>query len=115
MRKFHYSMTPERWLGVILVALAVLTVFFVSVQTSRLNEVTDCQAEYNDAYTDALRDRTAAAARERKAQRKMLVSFLSAERQLTEAEGRKIFDEYLTVLDEADRERTQAPIPRNRC
>jgi hypothetical protein len=109
-----HRMSFERWLGIIIVTLSVMSVIYVAIQTARLNDVTVCQAEYNDAYTTAIQERSMAARRERQAQREMLLAFLGGE-SLTPAEGRAVFDRYLAALDEADQVRDSADIPTRRC
>lgn len=113
MRKLA-GMTFERWVGVFLIVLSVLTVSYSVVQTSRLGDVTECQAQYNEAYTAALKDRTKAAAKERRAQRDLLTTLLSG-RPLTPDQARAEFNKYLGVLNDADHQRDSAPIPTNRC
>lgn len=113
MKLRTFGLTPQRLFGVVLVAMSVLSVIFVAVQTERVRAVTECQAEYNDAYTKSLVQRSNAARRERQAQRDFLTSFLTA--RLTEAQGRAVFEKYLGSLDAADREREAAKIPVRRC
>lgn len=105
--------TPQRILGAVLVIMSVISVSVVAVQTERLSEVTECQAEYNSAYTKGLEQRSNAARRERQAQRDFLTSFLT--KRLTEAQGRAVFERYLNSLDSADREREAARVPKRRC
>ena len=57
----------ERTFGVVLVVLSVLSVIGVGIQTYRLNHITSCQAAYNQRYTEALQQRSDAAATERQA------------------------------------------------
>jgi len=103
----------ERWLGIILIAMSIASVIVVAVQTQRLSDVTSCQATYNEAYTQALQQRSSAARSERQAQRILLTTLLG--HKPTPQEARDAFDKYLSTLDEADRERDAAAIPMRRC
>lgn len=103
----------QRALGVILVLLSLATIVLVAAQTTRLSNTTECQAEYNSAYTKALQDRSEAARQERAAQRTLLVTLLSGP--IPPEQARKAFDAYLASLDASDRERDSAPIPNLRC
>lgn len=103
----------EKALGVILIALSIASVIFVAIQTSRLSNVTECQASYNDAYTHAIQVRSDAARSERQAQRELLLTVLNP--QIPVEQKRAAFDRYLKKLDEADSVRDAAEIPTRRC
>lgn len=103
----------ERLVGIILVALSIASVIFVAVQTVRLSDATDCQSQYNDAYTTAIQERSSAARKERAAQRELLLTLLGG--QVTPEQGRAAFDKYLKILDQADQARDEAAIPTRRC
>jgi hypothetical protein len=105
--------TAERWLGAIIVAMSMITIIIVAVQTERLSDATECQAEYNDAYTKGIQQRASAARSERQAQRTYLNALLNGA--TTEAEARDATDEYLASLDRADRTREAAAIPTRKC
>lgn len=110
----HRTRKPrtEQLFGVVLVVLAVLSVVGVGLQTWRLNEATTCQAAFNDAYTEALRKRTSAAATERNAQRELLLTMLN---QPTPDKARDALQTYLDSLARADQVRTDAQIPTRKC
>lgn len=99
-------------LGAVLVVLAVASVITVTLQTVRLNDVTSCQAEWNDSYQAALRQRADAAATERAAQRELLTLMLQ---QPTRQEARAALHRYLESLEDADNEREDARIPKRAC
>lgn len=103
----------QRWIGIIIVALALASVIAVAVQTTKLHEITECQAEYNNAYTKAIEARSLAARNERQAQRDLLLTLLSGP--TTPEQRRAAFDEYLKKLDEADLVRDKAQIPDRTC
>lgn len=113
LKRWRDRATRQRWLGVILIALSIASVISVAVQTQRLSDATECQTEYNRAYTTAIKQRGDAAREERAAQRKLLTTLLGEA--VTPAEGRAAFDEYLSTLDAVDRERDAAAIPTRRC
>lgn len=113
MRPVHLRMSPQRWVGVILVVLSLMTIILVAVQTARLNSSTACQAAYNDAYTKSIQQRADAARNERKAQRELLQTFFSGP--TTPEQRRAAFEKYLASLDEADQQREAATIPTRRC
>lgn len=102
-----------RALGVVLVALAIASVTSVAVQTVRLGDVTQCQAEYNDAYGKAILARANAARNERQAQRELWRTVLNP--QIPVDDKRAAFEKYLKTLDEADRVREAAELPTRRC
>lgn len=103
----------QRWIGVVLVALSIASVVVVAVQTARLSDVTTCQAQYNDAYTLAIKGRSQAARDERQAMRELLLTFLSGP--TSPEQARAALDDYLKKLDEADQVRDQAQIPDRKC
>ncbi len=103
----------ERVLGVILIVLSVASVIFVAVQTSRLSDVTECQAEYNEAYANAIHARYDAARAERASQRQLWLTVLNT--QIPIEQKRQAFETYLKALDEADRVRDKAELPTRRC
>jgi hypothetical protein len=103
----------QRWLGVILVALSIGTIFLVAAQTSRLGEVTECQANYNAAYATAIQQRSIAARNERQAMRNLLTIVLDPH--ISVEEKRAAFPIYIQALDEADRVRDAADLPTHRC
>ncbi len=103
----------QRAFGVILVALAVLSVTFVGIQTVRLGNVTECQAKYNDAYAKAISARSNAARSERQSQRQLWITVLDPK--IPVDEKRAAFTVYLEALDAADRVRDRAEIPTRRC
>lgn len=103
----------QQWLGFILVILSLASVILVAIQTTRLNNATNCQAAFNDAYTRAVKERADAAKDERQAQRELLMTFFSGP---TTAEQRlAAFNKYLASLDKADEQREAALIPTRRC
>lgn len=111
---------PRKALGYLLIGLSVASVIIVAVQTirlndasARLNDVTSCQAEYNQSYTSAIKGRSEAARQERQAQRKLLTTLLGMH--VTEAQGRAAFDEYLKALDKSDDARDRAALPTQKC
>lgn len=103
----------EKALGIILVALSIASVIFVAVQTSRLSNVTECQAGYNEAYGKAIQARADAARDERHAQRDLWTTFLNP--QIPVEEKRAALVRYLKTLDEADHVRETAKLPTRRC
>lgn len=103
----------EKAFGVILIALSVFSVIFVAIQTSRLSDVTECQAEYNEAYGNAIKARSNAARDERQAQRQLWLTVLN--QQIPVEQKRAAFETYLKALDEADRVRDKAELPTRRC
>lgn len=107
------STVAQRSIGVVLVLLSLASVIVVAVQTARLSDVTECQAQYNDAYTTAIEARSGAARSERQAMRELLMTFLSGP--TTPEQGRAAMDKYLKKLDEADQVRDQAQIPNREC
>lgn len=107
------KMSFDRALGVILIVLAVASVIFVAIQTARLSDVTECQAQYNDAYGKAIQARSNAAREERQAQRELWTTVLN--QQIPVEQKRAAFEHYLKKLDEADQVRDEAKLPTHRC
>ena len=114
-RLYHFFTTPAfvRAIGVILVALSIASVAVVAFQTSRLSDVTECQAAYNQAYTVAIQARANAARAERAAQRTLWTTFLNAA--IPVEEKRAALVRYLKTLDEADHVRETVKLPTRRC
>lgn len=113
MTKPSTKVSFQQALGVIIIALSVASVIFVAVQTARLGTVTECQAEYNEAYGKAILARSNAARGERQAQRELWTTVLNT--QIPVEQKRKAFESYLKKLDEADRVRDEAKLPTRRC
>lgn len=107
------STLVQKWIGVVLVVLSLASVIVVAVYSSRLADVTECQAQYNDAYTKAIEARSFAARDERQAMRELILTFLG--RPITPQEARAAMDRYVKKLDEADLARDRAQIPDRRC
>lgn len=103
----------DRALGIIIIVLAAVSVTFVAVQTMRLSDVTECQAEYNEAYTEAIKARSEAAREERQAQRVLWTTVLNAEIPVEQKVA--AFQVWLKSLDTADRARDRAVLPTRRC
>jgi hypothetical protein len=103
----------QRWAGVIIIALSLASVIAVAVQTTKLHDITACQAQYNDAYTRAIEARSLAARNERQAMRELLLTFLGGP--ITPDQARAAMDLYLKKLDEADLVRDKAQIPSRKC
>jgi len=108
-----FRRTFERWFGVGLIVLSVLSVIAVSIQVVRLGDVTECQAQYNDAYTHAISARSSAARQERAAMRDLLLTVIGEA--TTPEQGRAAIDKYLNALDAADLVRDNAQIPSRKC
>lgn len=102
----------EKALGAIIIALSIASVTFVAIQTSRLSDVTECQAGYNEAYGKAIQARANAARDERHAQRDLWTTFL---KQIPVEEKRAALERYLKTLDAADHVREIAKLPTRRC
>lgn len=71
-----------------------------------------CQSHLNDAFRDALTQRTDAASAERAAQRTFLTSLTQNS---TPAQAQKAYGDYLAALDAADRDRANNPLPAPSC
>lgn len=106
-------MSFDRALGIIVIALSIVSVSFVAVQTMRLSDVTECQSAYNDAYTTAIQARSEAARDERQAQRVLWTTVLN--QQIPVDQKVAAFHVWLKSLDTADRARDKAAIPTRRC
>lgn len=100
--------------GFLLIILAVISVATMSVSLNSQARVVECQATFNQAFADALTERTNAAAQERGAQRALLNSMLDPN--ATGESRRAALETYDRVLAEADANRSENPIPaRPRC
>ena len=103
----------QKWVGVVLIMLSLASVIVVAVYSSRLADVTECQAQYNNAYTKAIEARSLAARNERQAMRQLLLTFLGGP--ITPEQARAAMNTYLTRLDAADLVRDKAQIPARKC
>lgn len=107
----------ERVIGLVVVVLATITMVVAVSVNSRLERVISCQAQFNSEYGAALTERTQAADQERAAQRKLLVTILSAppsDPPTRAALSRQAMSEYINALNSADSRRNQNPLPHQR-
>ena len=96
-------------LAVNTISVVLLAVFLVTTaQNQRL--VNQCYQAQVDALTSWADTAVDAGRSDRQAQRELLLT-----RSATPEEGRAALDRYLAQLDEADRTRTTAPVPAQRC
>jgi len=96
-------------LAVNTISVIVLSVFLITnAQAQR--QVNECYQTQVDALTAWANAATQASRNDRQAQRELLLTRAS-----TPEEGKSALDRYLAKLDEADRTRTTAPVPAQRC
>lgn len=100
--------------GVLLLILAVISVSTMSVSLTSQERVVECQARFNEAFSNALRERVDAANQERAAQRQMLSAVLDPNG--TRETRLAALESYDKSLAEADTNRSENPLPdRPRC
>lgn len=109
----EWSTLIQKWIGVVLVVLSLASVIVVAVYSSQLAGITECQSQYNAAYTKAIEARSLAARNERQAMRELLLTFLGGP--ITPEQARAAMDDYLKKLDAADLVRDRAQIPARKC
>lgn len=99
--------------GLLFAAILGQSVYLITYVREQ-REVVDairCQTELNTQFRIALKLRTDAATREREAQRELLTGPPARD----PATARERVQNYLNVLDEADRERDANPLPQDSC
>lgn len=99
--------SSDRYLGLVVVLIAVLTMFTAVSANVHLEHATACQAQFNQTYRDALAQRTDAATEEREAQRQLVIAVSDAD----PGNNRAALDAYRSVLDRADAQRSANPVP----
>lgn len=99
-----------------LIMLGVHTLAVITLSVFLVTNVRD-QREVNECYQDVVNDIVVwadaavdAGRTDRQAQRELLWA-----QRATGADGQASFDRYIAQLDEADRTRTTAPVPAQRC
>lgn len=106
--RFRDYLTFDRIIGWVIIVMAIVSVATVSYAVNRQQQAVTCQADYNTAFVAALKTRTEAAAADRQAQRDLLTGMVTARDPVT---SRKLIDQYLHKLDEADNQRDDNPLP----
>lgn len=100
--------------GVVLLILAVVSVSTMSVSLSAQERVVECQSRFNEAFSNALRERIDAAKNERGAQRDLISAML--DQNASPDTRRQALETYDQKLAEADTNRSENPLPdRPRC
>lgn len=112
VNRFRTVLTFDRLVGWVIIVMAVVSVATVSYTVSRQQQLVTCQADYNSAFSAALKERTEAAAADRQAQRDLLTGMVTARDPAT---SRALIDAYLHKLDEADNQRDDNPLPQRTC
>ena len=109
--------SAQRVTGAVLILLAVASVTIGSIsnvrlnaQTDRLSRITECQSAYNRAYASGLQERVDAAARDREAQRRLLLSLRNPAAD-ADAEVRLFIEQNRL----ADVQRASSPLPFEQC
>lgn len=98
-----------RVLGVAMIALAIITVVQGHLASSRLADVTDCQAEYNNQFSKVMTLRVDLADQDRKALQNMLVQLY---RQRGSEQARlKTFQRWVRTVERTERQRQLNPLP----
>lgn len=95
-------------------AIGILLLVLCGYTLWQSAKVTDCQQDFNIAFAQKLKERTAAAAGERQAQREMLDAILDPAG--TAASRSAALISWRAALDSADRKRDANPLPEDpRC
>lgn len=112
----------RRLIGVALVVVSIFGVTAVAIQTYRLGQAIECQADYNRAFASALAARTESARVERENERNLWLAFLAnapREPGQQNPEGRdasiKALNNYLAGLERGNRDRRESPLPTRKC
>lgn len=99
--------SSDRFVGLVVVAVAVITMIAAVSANVHLEHATACQAQFNQTYRDALAQRTDAATEEREAQLQLVIAVSDAD----PGNNRAALDAYRAVLDRADGQRAANPVP----
>lgn len=95
----------QRVIGLVVIVMAVITMITSVSVNLRLERVTQCQAQFNADYRQALAERVDAANQEREAQRILIVSITRG------TDDQQALNGYLSALDAADANRRENPLP----
>lgn len=101
--------TATRWLGVIVILLAVASVIQGVVTQRRLSDVTECQAEFNAEFAEVLTLRADLAEEDRVALQSMLIGIYRVREDDAAQEER--FREYVEQIQASNEEREDHPLP----
>lgn len=109
-RRRHTSRAAQRWVGVAITVLAVATVVQGVIATQRLNDVSHCQAAYNERFAAATKTRAQLAEDDRVALNNLLLS-LYRQREATEQQRLATFEQWVEETERNQRERAKTPLP----
>ena len=94
----------SRWLGGFVAILAIAVAIQSYLAQRELSEVTECQTEYNQQFSEALRLRTQLATEDRLALQNMLIT-LYQKRDATQEERAEIFARWVRSTQETEEQR----------
>lgn len=96
-------------LGILILIMSTYTMISGVVSAQHDRQVTACQAQLNDAFREALIQRSDAATQERSEQRRLLLIQLNPSSSIPERKQAII--DYVGSLDAADKQRNDFPLP----
>ena len=112
------DVVQTRGFGAIIFVLAVATMAVAGYTLTKQGDLLDCQTAYNQAYSNALQQRTEAAAADRVATRDMVATIAGIE-SVPAADRREVYQNalatFLTRTKTADAQRMANPLPSARC
>lgn len=100
-------------IGVVVVALALITLITGVHNTRGLQQATECQARFNDIYRAALIERSESTAHVRRAQTDMANALSAPGAELNSPPVREVLRRYLNAIRDDENSRTANPIPDN--
>lgn len=100
----------SRWLGLVAMLLAVATVVQGVAQQRRLNDISECQTEYNNDFAQSVQQRSALGDEDRNALQEMLLALYRQRDDSTE-ERLRTFEEWVATTQRNERERAEHPLP----
>lgn len=107
----HHQPVPRwsdsRFLGVILIVMALITTATASLASYRSQEQAKCFTDYNQEFVRAYTVRSQAADRDRAALNGLMIGLQSGDQKARAA----LFNEYVETVKRTDEERKRHPIP----
>jgi len=107
-QRLKRTQRSTRLLGVIVAVLAVATVVQGVIAQQRLNDVSRCQAQYNERFAAASKTRADLADEDRRALNRMLLT-LYQKRDASEQERLGVFERWVRITQRNERHRPQLP------
>jgi uncharacterized protein HemX len=105
-KQHRHAPPTNRLIGIVVVILAVITVANSAYFTWQQQQVSDCQADVNSQFIEALKSRSSTADDDRTALKELATTIVNHPEQAGEA-----LQDYVSTLKASDKERKRNPLP----